>query len=184
MDQLHTRPLVICHTHVFDFEPQCFDINASSRCMMCLHYELQMKSFDRLMYLSASLNTAIMIVYIHANMVFYSVICQQKHIIPNKQRLKAACRQNICLNNGPFRTFRRDSIVNSNNSHQIVKKTRNTKLQIRFNCIHSFTRLITLCLLVCNDTTQHNAGQLPLQHASNRQSTFSEPQHSLLVSFT
>ena len=34
-----------------------------------------------------------------------------------------------------------------------LKNTRITKLQIRFNCIHRFTRLITLCLLVCNDTT-------------------------------
>ena len=56
---------------------------------MCLHYELQMKSFDHLMYLSASLNTAIMIVYLHANMVFYSVIGQQKHIRPNQKKTES-----------------------------------------------------------------------------------------------
>ena len=54
--------------------------------MMCSHYELQMKSFDHLMYLSASLNTAIMIVYLHANMEFWSVTGQQKHIRPNQKK--------------------------------------------------------------------------------------------------
>ena len=37
---------------------------------MCYPYELQLKGIDHLMYLSASLNTAIMIVYLHANMEF------------------------------------------------------------------------------------------------------------------
>ena len=62
---------------------------------MCSHYELQMKSFDHLMYLSASLNTAIMIVYLHANMEFWSVTGQQKHIRPNqKKTLMATCQYN------------------------------------------------------------------------------------------